>query len=146
MSPDCECSRRMASFESKGTYTLVMRLGEGRKLKIGALGDIYFDEGYYAYTGSALGAGGFTRVARHRDVAAGRNRTRQWHIDYLLPYVEVVETVTSPRLECSVAAGIDRELSRVAGFGCSDCRCPAHLHYSRHCDAMLKVVRQAHRV
>jgi endonuclease-3 len=136
----------MASFEGKGTYTLVMRLQEGRKLKIGALGDIYFDEGFYAYTGSALGAGGFSRVARHKEVSAGKNRTKQWHIDYLLPYVEIVETVTSPRLECSVAAGIDRELSRIAGFGCSDCHCPSHLHYTRDLGIMLKVVRQAHRV
>lgn len=136
----------MAPFEGKGTYTLVMRLQEGRKLKIGALGEIYFDEGFYAYTGSALGAGGFSRVARHKEVSAGKNRTKQWHIDYLLPYVEIMETITSPRLECSVAAGIDRELSRIAGFGCSDCHCPSHLHYTRDFDAMIRVVRQAHRV
>jgi Uri superfamily endonuclease len=132
--------------EGKGTYTLVMRLGEGHKLKVGALGEIFFDEGYYAYTGSALGAGGFSRIARHRDVADGKNRTKQWHIDYLLPYVEILEAVTSHRPECSVAAGIDRTLSRIAGFGCSDCRCQSHLHYSRDCESMLKVVRQAHRV
>lgn len=137
---------RMASFEGKGTYTLVMRLREGRKLRIGALGEIFFDEGFYAYTGSALGSGGFSRVARHKEVAAGKNRTKQWHIDYLLPWVEIVETVTSPRLECSVAAGIGRELSRVPGFGCSDCHCPSHLHYSSDPETMLKVVRQAHRV
>jgi Uri superfamily endonuclease len=136
----------MASLEGKGTYTLVMHLQKGHKLKIGALGEIYFDEGFYAYTGSALGAGGFSRVARHRDVATGKNHTKRWHIDYLLPCVEIVETVTSPRIECSVAAGIDRELSRIAGFGCSDCHCPSHLHYSRDFDLMLRVVRQAHRV
>ena len=136
----------MAPFEGKGTYTLILRLREGRKLKIGALGEIYFDEGYYAYTGSALGPGGFARVGRHRDVAAGRNRTKQWHIDYLLPYAEIVDTVTSPRLECGVAAAIDRQLARVAGFGCSDCACPSHLHYSRDLDVMLRVVRQAHMV
>jgi Uri superfamily endonuclease len=136
----------MATFDGKGTYTLVMHLREGRKLKIGALGEIFFDEGYYAYTGSALGSGGFSRVARHKEVADGKNRTKQWHIDYLLPHVEIVETVTSPRLECSVAAGIGRKLSRTPGFGCSDCHCPSHLHYSRDPETMLKVVRQAHRV
>jgi Uri superfamily endonuclease len=60
--------------------------------------------------------------------------------------VEIVETVTSPRLECSVAADIDRGLSRITGFGCSDCHCPSHLHYSRDFDAMRRVVKQAHRV
>jgi Uri superfamily endonuclease len=94
----------------------------------------------------ALGSGGFSRVARHKEIAEGKNRTKQWHIDYLLPYVEIVETVTSPRLGCSVAAGIGRELSRTPGFGRSDCHCPSHLHYSSDLETMLKVVRQAHRV
>ena len=131
---------------AKGTYTLILRLREGRRLKVGALGEIYFAEGFYAYTGSALRAGGFARVGRHKDVAAGRNRTKQWHIDYLLPHAEVVETITSPRIECGVAAAIDRALPRIAGFGCSDCRCPSHLHYSRDPDVMLRAVRQAHMV
>jgi Uri superfamily endonuclease len=136
----------MVSLEGRGTYTLVMRLEQGRMLKVGALGEIFFDEGYYAYTGSALGAGGFSRVRRHLDVAGGRNSTRKWHIDYLLPYVEVLETITTARTECSVAAGIDSVLSRVSGFGCSDCRCQSHLHYSRTMDSMMRAVKTAHRV
>ncbi len=130
----------------KGTYTLLMLLKEPRRLKIGALGELYFSEGYYAYTGSALGGGGFARVRRHKAVAGGKNRTKQWHIDYLLPYVEVSEVVTSPRPECAVASGIDRHLARVPGFGCSDCRCPTHLHYSEDFNKMKKAVREAHRI
>jgi len=132
--------------EGKGTYTLIMQLKAGHKLRVGAIGEIYFEEGFYAYTGSALGAGGFSRVKRHIDVAAGNNRTRKWHIDYLLPNVEVLQTVTSVRPECSVATGIDAILPRVAGFGCSDCRCQSHLHYSQSIDSMVKAVRKAHRV
>lgn len=132
--------------EGKGTYTLILHLKEGRKLRVGALGEIYFEEGFYAYTGSALGAGGFSRVKRHLEVASGANSTRKWHIDYLLPCAEVLETVTSVRPECSVAEAIDAVLPRISGFGCSDCRCQSHLHYSRTLDSMVKAVRRAHRV
>jgi hypothetical protein len=59
----------------KGTYTLILFLKEPVRLKIGALGEVYFHEGYYAYTGSALGSGGFVRVKRHKTVAAGRARS-----------------------------------------------------------------------
>jgi Uri superfamily endonuclease len=130
----------------RGTYTLIMLLREPRRLKIGALGELYFSEGYYAYTGSALGGGGFARVRRHKAVASGKNRTRQWRIDYLLPYVEVVEVATSPRPECTVASYIDRLMAGVPGFGCSDCRCPTHLHYSEDLEKMIKAVNEAHHV
>jgi Uri superfamily endonuclease len=123
-----------------------MLLKEPRRLKIGALGELYFNEGYYAYTGSALGGGGFARVGRHKAVASGKNRTKQWHIDYLLPFVDVAEVVTSPRPECAVASDIDRRLARVPGFGCSDCRCPSHLHYSEDAGIMKKAVGEAHQV
>ncbi len=130
----------------RGTYTLIMFLKEPRRLKIGALGELYFNEGYYAYTGSALGGGGFARVRRHKAVASGKNRTKQWHIDYILPHVDVAEVVTSPRPECTIASSIDRHLARVPGFGCSDCRCPTHLHYSEDLGKMKKAVYEAHHV
>jgi len=130
----------------KGTYTLILFLKEPMRLKIGALGELYFHEGYYAYTGSALGSGGFVRVKRHKSVAAGKNKVRQWHIDYLLPFAEVVDVVTSPRPECSVAGSIDQYLARVPKFGCSDCRCPTHLHYAEDLEKLKKVVNGAHHV
>lgn len=83
--------------EDKGTYTLIMKLNGQLRLKVGAIGEVFFDEGYYAYTGSALGNAGFARVRRHKEVVSGKNKTKQWHIDYLLPYVEIVEIVTSPQ-------------------------------------------------
>lgn len=132
--------------EGQGTYTLIMHLKAGCHVKVGALGNIYFDEGYYAYTGSALGRSGYSRVRRHLDVISGKNSTRRWHIDYLLPHVEIVDIVTSPRPECSVAASIDYSLSRVQGFGCSDCSCQSHLHYSRDIEVMRQTVKAAHRI
>ncbi len=136
----------LVEYSGRGTYTLIMFLKEPCRLRIGALGELYFSEGYYAYTGSALGSGGFARVKRHKAVSSGKNRTKQWHIDYLLPYVDVVDVVTSPRPECTVSSGIDSHLARVPRFGCSDCRCPTHLHYSESLDRVKKAVNDAHHV
>ena len=136
----------VVEYLGKGTYTLILFLKEPMRLKVGALGELYFNEGYYAYTGSALGSGGFVRVKRHKSVAAGKNKVRQWHIDYLLPHAEMVDVVTSPRPECSVAGSIDQYLARVPRFGCSDCRCPTHLHYDEDLEKMKKVVREAHHI
>ena len=133
-------------YAGRGTYTLIMFLKEPRRIKIGALGELFFSEGYYAYTGSALGNGGFSRVKRHRAVSDGKNKARQWHIDYLLPYAEVVDVATSPRPECTVASGIDRQLARIPGFGCSDCRCLSHLHYSEGIEKIKKAVYEAHHI
>jgi len=69
-----------------GTYTLVLdrRRGAAAAITVGALGDIDFGADWYAYTGSALGSGGFARVDRHRRLAAGDHDARHWHVDYLL--------------------------------------------------------------
>jgi hypothetical protein len=65
--------------EEGGTYTLLVELPEGTYLEIGALGTRTLDAGWYAYTGSALGSGGFSRVERHLELAAGERST---HLRY----------------------------------------------------------------
>ena len=67
-----------------GTYTLLVELPECSTVEVGALGSLDLDAGWYAYTGSALGPGGFTRVQRHREMAVGERAARHWHVDYLL--------------------------------------------------------------
>jgi len=67
-----------------GTYTLVLELDRADSIEVGALGEHRFPAGWYAYTGSAFGTGGFARVDRHYELAAGERSTRHWHIDYLL--------------------------------------------------------------
>jgi Uri superfamily endonuclease len=116
----------------KGVYVLIMHLDRDKNITIGKLGSILFKKGYYAYTGSARGTGGVKRVQRHFDVAAGENRTRKWHIDYLMPHSEVLCAVflpTGKALECSVAASL--EFEGIPGFGCSDCTCGSHLFFSK---------------
>ncbi len=88
---------------------------KSRDIRVGKLGRLHFKRGYYAYVGSARGSGGHKRVARHFNVARGKNRTRKWHIDYLLPHSEAICAVFSPTdeaLECVVAKVIGKTLRK----------------------------------
>ncbi|MBN1324059.1 MAG: GIY-YIG nuclease family protein [Methanotrichaceae archaeon] len=132
---------------TKGIYTLILHLPAPETIAVGALGQIEFQEGYYAYTGSARGPGGFRRIDRHKRVLSGENSTRRWHIDYLLPhtaFVEAVCTPTSRNLECAVAKAIGKRMRALPGFGCSDCRCISHLHHSTEREDAIDSVHLAH--
>ena len=131
----------------KGIYTLVLRLAADQDLVIGSLGMVHFEAGYYAYTGSARGPGGLSRVKRHMRVMEGKNSVQRWHIDRLLPssnLVEVVATKTEENLECPIALKIGEQLPFIERFGCTDCRCPSHLHFSKGREEILLVVKSAH--
>ena len=129
-----------------GTYTLLIELPTATTIGVGALGEHRFRAGWYAYTGSALGSGGFARVDRHRELAAGERTTRHWHIDYVLgrPDATLRDVVTSAGadVECAVAASLPA--GPVDGFGASDCGCRAHLARLAGRDAALSAVRRAH--
>lgn len=115
-----------------GTYTLLIELDTATRIEVGALGTHDFDAGWYAYTGTAFGPGGFKRIDRHRDVAAGRNETRHWHVDYLLgnDHARVDGVCRTPDVdaECRFSDRIDGR--RVPGFGASDCDCGSHLVFN----------------
>ncbi|MES3160143.1 MAG: GIY-YIG nuclease family protein [Halorubrum sp.] len=114
-----------------GTYTLLAELPTDTTLSVGALGDVRFPAGVYAYTGSALGSGGFSRVDRHRRTASGDHDVRHWHIDYVLghPSVRIDRVVYGPGadIECTVAERLPD--GPVTEFGASDCRCSSHLSW-----------------
>jgi Uri superfamily endonuclease len=126
-----------SSFPKKpGIYTLVIALAEVTTLQIGMLGIQRFPEGYYTYTGSALGERSTTlrnRVQRHLT----REKRKHWHIDYLLEadvsrVKAVLFTETSDTIECTISEAIERLDSAeivVKGFGSSDCHsgCQSHL-------------------
>ncbi|KQC15612.1 MAG: GIY-YIG nuclease family protein [Methanothrix sp.] len=131
----------------KGIYTIILRLEADRDIVVGSLGPIHFRAGYYAYTGSARGPGGLARVERHMRVLEGKNAVQRWHIDRLLPHttlVEVVATKTEEDLECPIARKIGEKLSFVGKFGCTDCRCASHLHFSQDQKEILEAVWYAH--
>lgn len=112
-----------------GTYTLVVTLREPVAIEVGALGTVTFPAGGYAYTGSALGTGGFSRVDRHRALANGNSDTRHWHIDYLLGHSATrfgaVVTTAERDVECAVATRLGS--GPVSSFGATDCNCESHL-------------------
>ncbi len=130
-----------------GIYTLILDLCESQEIRIGSLGRLDFPAGFYAYTGSARGPGGLKRVDRHIQVLVGQKKTRRWHIDYLLPntsFQEVVITKTPRDLECRIARNIGESQHAVPGFGCTDCKCKSHLHYSEDLQQLREAVQRAH--
>ena len=130
-----------------GIYTLILSLPGAEQIAVGSLGGIHFPKGFYSYTGSARGPGGLKRLDRHAAVMAGKSLTRRWHIDYLLPrcqWLQEVVTRTDLDLECPIARSIGERLLSVPRFGCSDCRCASHLHYSEKEEEMRQAVSMAH--
>ena len=53
-------------------------------------------------------------------------------------------TITKADMAQWLAQEIGCSLTAVPGFGCSDCRCLSHLHYSSDCSKALLAVRSAH--
>ena len=118
----------------RGTYTLLLVCREPFRTKIGSLGYANVDEGYYLYTGSALGSGALSlegRLERHSQ----RAKKVKWHVDYLTsdPRCIVKAAVclrSRKRLECAINKAVVRELSAdpvLARAGSSDCKCDGHL-------------------
>ncbi|WP_158056908.1 GIY-YIG nuclease family protein [Halorussus halophilus] len=129
-----------------GTYTLLVELDRDAAIEFGALGERALSAGWYAYTGSAFGPGGLSRVERHRDVAQGDNDARHWHVDYLLGHeatriAEVVKSIGED-VECAVSRAIDT--GEIEGVGCSDCDCESHLTYASARAELEQAVRSAH--
>jgi Uri superfamily endonuclease len=74
--------------EDKGTYVLIASVAQLQRVEIGSLGELDIVPGFYAYLGSAFGAGGLrARLDHHLESTASPH----WHIDYLLAVAEPVE-------------------------------------------------------
>jgi sugar fermentation stimulation protein A len=114
----------------KGLYILVLHLENGRTIKVGRFGQVRFKPNYYAYVGSARGAGGIpARIQRH--LRPTEEKRSHWHIDTLAQHAEIVEVWWSyiiEATECHCVKTIARFGRRPCpGFGASDCRCAGHL-------------------
>ncbi len=115
---------------SAGTYALWFWLTAPLTLSVGRLGQVRLGPGLAVYVGSARGPGGLrARVGRH---LRGDGRPH-WHIDTLttqVPVTAVWYTQAVQRLECVWVAQLLTVCDATipgAGFGASDCSCPAHL-------------------
>ena len=113
----------------KGVYVLIIQVGEDIGVNVGALGELTFKKGLYAYVGSAQN-NLEQRVKRH----LRREKRKFWHVDYLLDsdaakVVEVLYRQGSKAEECLVATEISKRGEAIVGFGCSDCHCRSHLFH-----------------
>jgi len=118
------------SEQPEGVYLLRVRVKPEETIDIGSLARRKV-KGEYLYVGSAHGSGGFKRVSRHLEVAAGRRSGGHWHIDHLVEAGEVVETWLIPSeedLECELAGILGKLFEQpIESFGSSDCNCYSHL-------------------
>jgi len=121
-----------------GTYFLILFSSTEAMTRVGRLGSLRLQPGYYVYVGSALGSGGVRgRLAHHLRPA----KHPHWHIDYIRmkTTIETVwfcynrksrEHVWAQRFAAMPGASV-----AMVGFGASDCGCESHLFYFEECPA-----------
>ena len=115
-----------------GNYVLLLQLATNESLSIGKLGTFDFPAGWYAYVGSAFGAGGLIGRLKHHLQPIERPH---WHIDYLRQVAEVKEVWLSPSRErreqewVELMLAIPGAVVLVEGFGASDSVKESHLIY-----------------
>jgi Uri superfamily endonuclease len=111
----------------KGVYALVLSLTRNIVIRVGALGNIRFEKGMYAYVGSAQ-----NNLAKRIERHLTKVKRNFWHIDYLLESSHTLvigkfATESKKSEECRIARELDKRGSAIKHFGCSDCDCPSHL-------------------
>jgi Uri superfamily endonuclease len=122
----------------KGCYILIIKLKQEKTIQIGRLGKIHFKKGFYLYVGSALN-GLKQRIDRH----LRKEKKKHWHIDYLLDFADVIDVLfkeSENKIECSIATILEKQLTSIHGFGCSDCRCSSHLFFGSY-EKIIKVTK-----
>jgi Uri superfamily endonuclease len=109
--------------DEKGTYVLIASVPLMKRIEVGRLGRFEIVPGFYAYVGSAFGAGGLrARIGSH----LGSTRAPHWHIDYLLEIAQPLEVwySTAGRKLEHHWAGLLAEAPQfripIPRFGCSD--------------------------
>jgi len=131
-----------------GTYTLLLSLSAPATITFGAAGERHLDRGWYAYTGSAFGPGGLSRVERHRRVAAGEHDVRHWHVDYLTGHpgtcLDAVYVTEDADRECDIAQALADAGEPIPGLGASDCDCETHVAYAPERGTLATVADDAH--
>lgn len=115
-----------------GTYALLLACQSVGPVRVGRLGTLQLERGFYVYVGSALGPGGLaSRIQHHGQIAVRPH----WHVDYLRAACDLLEVWFTPdatRHEHSWAEAVARLPGAgmpMPGFGSSDCDCEAHLFW-----------------
>ena len=133
----------------KGVYALIIAVPNPIKVRIGALGENSFAEGFYVYVGSARGKSTSLENRLHRHFS--KNKTVHWHIDDLLDasvtISEAIYSESDNQLECLIAKALAYHREAHWGpkkFGASDCKsgCESHLiHFGPSID-VIRVVSE----
>ena len=125
-----------------GTYALVLCCASKARVRIGRLGTMQLQRGYYIYVGSALGPGGLrARIAHHQRLSP----CPHWHIDYLRAHTRlhcVWLCYDGRRREHEWARAMRKVKGAtipLPGFGASDCRCSSHLFLLGRSPACLRM-------
>jgi len=115
----------------KGAYILLIYNPKKQRIKIGKLGIILFDKGYYVYVGSGMNSLE-KRVNRH----FSKNKKLKWHIDYFLMKSKPLKAVLIPskkKIEDDVASIVKRfSFDEIKNFGASDSKMNSHLFRIRN--------------
>ena len=120
----------------RGTYVLILQVPERKRLEIGRMGTFDISPGFYAYVGSAFGAGGSrARIDHHTEGGS----TPRWHIDYLMNCampLEVWYATSDRKLERDWVQLMEKEARftcPIPRFGSSDYRRSrsSHLFFSK---------------
>jgi len=113
-----------------GTYALILSSTKESIIKVGRMGRMRLQPGFYMYVGSALGPGGLrARIAHHQR----RSAQPRWHIDYLrrhtlLDQIWCLYSAVRREHEWARAMSVLRGASiPLARFGASDCHCESHV-------------------
>ncbi len=125
----------------KGCYCLVIHVDEMKSIRVGKLGKIEFEKGYYVYVGSAMN-GLETRLNRHLSDA----KKLHWHVDYLLKKSKITDIIynENQKVECGISSYIAGATNGINGFGCSDCDCESHLYHFKCKNDAIECVKDAY--
>ena len=117
--------------KNPGIYTLVLKVIQSFRMKVGKLGCHNFPMGTYTYTGSAIGTKSSNlnlRVGRHLNP----KKKMHWHIDYLLSQQEcTIQNIIKSNIdECTLNQGT-QGIVLAPGFVATDCKqgCLSHLKF-----------------
>ncbi len=124
-----------------GTYALVLTPRRTGTIRIGQLGELQLQPGFYVYVGSAFGPGGIRARLNHH---LHPSRPPHWHIDYLKAHANVAEVWC-----CYVRRSLEHQWARklgmqlgasipLTGFGSSDCNCESHLYFFPNCPSRIE--------
>lgn len=123
-----------------GVYALILEITRDIVVKVGSLGTLKFEKGFYIYIGSARGPGGLrTRLTRH---VRGPARIK-WHIDYItsrddVKAIAAVVAETTLDMEETVSSEMIKQKCikpQIKDFGSSDKRSITHL-LTCNCDLL----------